>query len=164
VLTSRRVVADFFEAVARLSQKPKEASNWIQNEVLRMVGDPEIGARSFDEVPLRPHDLASVLDLVGRGAIPGPAGRRLLREIARTGKSAKALVQELALEQVSDAAQIERWCREALVGREKIVEDVRAGKPNAINALLGPVLKLSGGKASAQVVRETLLRIVQDGA
>jgi Asp-tRNA(Asn)/Glu-tRNA(Gln) amidotransferase B subunit len=33
-------VADFFEAAARLSGKPKECSNWIQNELLRMVGDP----------------------------------------------------------------------------------------------------------------------------
>jgi Asp-tRNA(Asn)/Glu-tRNA(Gln) amidotransferase B subunit len=47
------------------------------------------------------------------------------------------------------------------VGKEKIVADVKAGKPNAINALLGPVMKASGGKANPELVRQTFLRIIQ---
>ncbi len=160
-LTGERVVADFFEACVRLSGKPKECSNWIQNELFNMVGDAEIAASSFEEIPIKPFDLVSVIELVEKGAIATSAGRTLLRAIARTGKSAKALVTELGLEQVQDTAQIERWCREALIGKDKIVADVKAGKPNAINALLGAVMKASGGKANASVVRETLTRIVE---
>ncbi len=159
-LAAERVVADFFEAAVRLSQKPKECSNWIQNELFTLVGDPEIGAREFGEIPIRPHDLVSVLELVEKGAIATSAGRTLLRQIVLTGKNAKVLVRELGLEQVSDTEAIERWCREALVGKDKIVADVKAGKPNAINALLGAVMKASGGKANAQVVRETLARLI----
>lgn len=159
-LTTERVVADFFEAAVRLSGRPKECSNWIQNELFTLVGDPQVGAREFGELPVRPHDLVSVLELVDKGAIATNAGRTVLREIARTGKSAKNLVKELGLEQVSDAASIERWCREALVGQDKIVADVKAGKPNAINALLGGVMKASGGKANAQIVRDTLARLI----
>jgi aspartyl-tRNA(Asn)/glutamyl-tRNA(Gln) amidotransferase subunit B len=162
VLTSERVVADFFEAAARLSQKPKECSNWIQNELLRMVGDPEIGAARFGEIPIKPNDLASVIALIEKGTIQHNAARTVLRAIVLTGKSAKMIVSEQGLEQVQDEAAIERWCREALVGKDKIVADVRAGKPNALNALLGPVMKASGGKANPQVVRETLQRLVDE--
>ncbi len=160
VLTSERAVADYFEAVTRASGRPKEASNWIQNELLRWVGDPEFGAVRFDELQLRPAELAEVIDLVGKGTVQNQAARRLLREMAKTGRPAKVLVKELGLEQVQDAGQIEEWCRAALVGKEKIVADVKAGKEQALNALLGPVMKASGGTANAELVRETLKRLI----
>jgi aspartyl-tRNA(Asn)/glutamyl-tRNA(Gln) amidotransferase subunit B len=162
-LTSERVIADFFEAAARLSDKPKECSNWIQNELFNMVGDAEIGAASFQDIPLRPFDLVSVIELVEKGTIATNAGRTLLRAMVKTGKSAKALVTELGLEQVQDTAALEGWCRAALVGKEKVIADVKAGNANAINALLGAVMKASGGKANAQVVREMLTRMIQQG-
>ena len=104
--------------------------------------------------------LAQVLALVSKGTIQTAGGRTLLRAMARTGRSAKVLVVELGLEQVQDERAIETWCREALVGKDKIVADVKAGKPNALNALLGPVMKASGGKANAEIVRATLQRLI----
>jgi aspartyl-tRNA(Asn)/glutamyl-tRNA(Gln) amidotransferase subunit B len=80
--------------------------------------------------------------------------------MAKSGRPAKVLVKELGLEQVQDSAKIEEWCRTALVGKEKIVADVKAGKDAALNALLGPVMKLSGGSANAALVRETLKRLI----
>ena len=160
VLTSERAIADYFEAATRASGRPKEASNWIQNELLRWVGDAELGLARFDDLQLRPSELAEVIELVEKGTIQNQAGRKLLREMAKTGRPAKALVKELGLEQVQDAAQIEEWCRAALVGKEKVIADVRAGKEAALNALLGPVLKASGGRANVAVVRETLKRLI----
>jgi aspartyl-tRNA(Asn)/glutamyl-tRNA(Gln) amidotransferase subunit B len=160
VLTAERAVADYFEAVVRASGRPKEASNWIQNELLRWVGDAELGLARFDELQLRPSELAEVIDLVEKGTIPNQAGRKLLRAMAKSGRPAKVLVKELGLEQVQDSAKIEEWCRTALVGKEKIVADVKAGKDAALNALLGPVMKLSGGSANAALVRETLKRLI----
>jgi aspartyl-tRNA(Asn)/glutamyl-tRNA(Gln) amidotransferase subunit B len=161
-LTHERVVSDFFEATARLSERTKDAANWIQNEMKRMVGDAELGYSHFGEIALKPHDVAQVIALVHAGTIQTAGGRTLLRAIARTGKSAKALVQELGLEQVQDESAIEAWCCAALLGKEKIVADVKAGKSNALNALLGPVMKASGGKANAEIVRATLQRLVDE--
>jgi aspartyl-tRNA(Asn)/glutamyl-tRNA(Gln) amidotransferase subunit B len=163
VLAGDRALADFFETAARASKKPKECSNWITNEILRAFGDPEVGIGSVDEMAMKPSDLAEMIDLIERGVIHNNAGRQLLRTMMKSGKRAKVLVEELGLAQVQDAGQIERWCRDALAGKEKIVADVKAGKVNAINALLGPVMKASGGKANPQVVKETLLRLVEKG-
>ena len=160
MLTSERAVADYFEAVTRASGRPKEALNWIQNELLSWVGDKELGLARFDELQLRPSELAEVIELVSKGTIQNQSGRRLLRAMAQTGRRASALVKELGLEQVQDTAKIEEWCRAALVGKEKIIADVKAGKEQALNALLGPVMKLSGGAANAALVRETLKRLI----
>jgi len=164
VIVSHRALADFFETSVRLSGKPKECANWITNEILRAFGEPDVGVASVDEMAMKPNDLAEMIALIEKGVLHNNAGRQLLRAMMKTGKRAKALVEELGLAQVQDAGAIEKWCRDALVGKDAIVADVKAGKTNAINALLGPVMKASGGKANPQVVRETLLRIIEKGA
>jgi len=161
VLVADRALADYFEMAARVSKKPKECANWITNEVHRELGSQELGIATVDEMRMRPSDLAEMLDLIEQGVIHNNAGRELLRAMMKTGKRAEDLVAELGLAQVQDQGAIEGWCRDALKGKDKIVADVKAGKVNAINALLGPVMKASGGKANPQAVRETLLRLIE---
>jgi aspartyl-tRNA(Asn)/glutamyl-tRNA(Gln) amidotransferase subunit B len=161
VLVADRAVADFFETAARVSKKPKECANWIANEVLRALGDAEMPVRSIDEIAMKPSDLADVIALIDKGTINNNSGRKLVREMMKSGKSAKSLVKELGLEQVEDTGQIEQWCREALAGKDKIIADVKAGKEQALNALLGPVMKASKGSANPQVVKDTLLRLIR---
>ncbi len=163
VLTADRTLADFFETVARLSNKPKETSNWITNELLRNLNDPELSPKSIDELPFRPHDMAVLIELVESGSISGQAGRKVLRAMFETGKSPKELVKSLGLEQVNDSAALEGWCRDALVGKDKIIADVKAGKAKAVGALVGPVMKASKGSANPQVVQEILLRLIAEG-
>jgi aspartyl-tRNA(Asn)/glutamyl-tRNA(Gln) amidotransferase subunit B len=161
VLVADRTVADFFETAARVSAKPKECANWIANEILRGLSDPEMPVKSIDEMLMKPSDLADMIALVDKGTINNNSGRKLVREMMKSGKSAKALVKELGLEQVEDTGQIEAWCRSALAGKDKIIADVKAGKEQALNALLGPVMKASKGSANPAVVKETLLRLIQ---
>ncbi|MCY3002979.1 MAG: Asp-tRNA(Asn)/Glu-tRNA(Gln) amidotransferase GatCAB subunit B, partial [Planctomycetota bacterium] len=88
--------------------------------------------------------------------------RTILRAMCSRPRAPTELLRELGLEQVDDAAALERWCREALVGKERVIADVRAGNEKALGALIGPVMKLSGGKANAQAVREMLVRLVAE--
>jgi Asp-tRNA(Asn)/Glu-tRNA(Gln) amidotransferase B subunit len=163
VLTGERAVADFFEMVTRLSKSPKEAANWVQNEILRALADPELPARTIDELLFRPADLAEVIDLVAKGAIHKSAARQVVAELLRAGGSPRAIVEAKGLTQVQDDGAIESWCREALATRAKIVADVRAGNAKALGALIGPVMQLSGGKANPQRVRELLARLIEEG-
>lgn len=163
VLTSDRAVADFFEIVARLCGKPKDASNWISNEVLRVLGDNEFAATTIDELPLKPHDLAELIALVTEGKINMAAGRTVIREMLTSGEAASAIVERLGLEQVEDEGQLVTWCRDALVGKDSIIADVKAGKEKALGALMGPIMKASGGKANPQRVLEILKRLILEG-
>src|SRR5262249_27533848 len=134
---------------------------WIANEVLRGLSDPEMPVKSIDEMLMKPSDLADMIALIEKGTINNNSGRKLVREMMKSGKSAKALVKELGLEQVQDTGQIEEWCRAALAGKDKIIADVKAGKEQALNALLGPVMKASKGSANPEVVKATLLRLIR---
>ncbi|MCB9915710.1 MAG: Asp-tRNA(Asn)/Glu-tRNA(Gln) amidotransferase subunit GatB [Planctomycetes bacterium] len=163
VLTAARDVADFFEAAARLSGAPKDACNWITNEVLRALSGDEVAATSVDELPMKPHDLSELIALVRGGTLSASAARQVVRAMMQSGKAAGELVVELGLEQVQDDGELERWCREALAGREAIAAQVREGHEKALGALMGPVMQASKGKANPQKVREILLRLIQEG-
>ncbi len=162
VLTAAREVADFFEAVARLSGRPKEAANWVANEVLRGLHDPDVPAGSIDELPFRPHDVAEVIALLCEGTLDSSGARSLIRTLfVRPGRP-RHLVRELGLALVRDSSQVEAWCRAALVGQERIVADVRAGRTKAVGALIGRVKAAAGGAVDAREVQALLLRLIQE--
>jgi aspartyl-tRNA(Asn)/glutamyl-tRNA(Gln) amidotransferase subunit B len=125
-------------------------------------GVEDLGAE-LESSQLLPRHVAELLRLAAAGEISNAGARAILAALARSGGEVGALVDALGVRLVRDTAQVEAWCREALVGRDKVVADVRAGKDAAVNALLGPVLKLAGGKADASFVRETLLRLIREG-
>lgn len=162
-LTSERAASDYFEACLRAGIDARDASSWIRNELLGWVGEPELGLRDFAQLPISPRELSEVLELIRSGRIASNAGRKLLRARALAGPDGPgiaALVAQLGLEQVQDDAQLEEWCRAALIGKEKIIADYRSGKEAALNALLGPVMKQSGGRAAPEKVREILKRLL----
>jgi aspartyl-tRNA(Asn)/glutamyl-tRNA(Gln) amidotransferase subunit B len=160
VLTASRATADFFERTVELCGAPKEAANWIANRVLGLLSDPAHGFESVDALPFKPRDLAELIGLLRGGRISQSAGQKVLAAMLSSTKSPLELARELGLEQVDDAAAIERWCREALVGKDEAIADIRAGKHKALGALIGPVMAASGGRANPARVRETLLAII----
>jgi aspartyl-tRNA(Asn)/glutamyl-tRNA(Gln) amidotransferase subunit B len=162
VLTSAPALSRWFEACAQACGSPKDAANWIQNEILRGLYAEQRPASAIAELRVTPAGLAELIGLVQKGTLNVPGGRQVLRAMLDTGKDAATLVRELGLEQVSDTGALEQWCREALVGKDKVIADVKAGKEKAIGALVGPVMKASKGKANPQVVTEILLRLVKE--
>jgi aspartyl-tRNA(Asn)/glutamyl-tRNA(Gln) amidotransferase subunit B len=161
VMASSRAVSDFFEAVVRHSNAPKDAANWIGNEVLALFAEATSGVKSIDELAFKPFDLAELIALVNGGQVNRPGGRAILRAMLASPKAPRELLRELGLEQVGASPELETWCREALAGKDKIVAEVRAGNDKALGALIGPVMKASGGKASPQAVRDTLLELIR---
>jgi aspartyl-tRNA(Asn)/glutamyl-tRNA(Gln) amidotransferase subunit B len=162
VLTVSPAVSRWFEECAKLCGSPKDAANWIQNEILRGLSAEQRPAAAIAELRVTPAGLAQLIGLVQKGTVNVSGGRQVLRAMLETGKDAAALVQELGLEQVSDTGALEQWCRDALVGKDKVIADVKAGKEKAIGALVGPVMKASKGAANPQVVTEILLRLVRE--
>jgi aspartyl-tRNA(Asn)/glutamyl-tRNA(Gln) amidotransferase subunit B len=164
LMTSSRALADFFEAVVRHGAAPKDAASWIGNELLRIFAEPASAARSVDELVFKPFDLAELIALERGGVVQRAAAREVLAAMAASGRRPRELVRELNLERIGESGELERWCREALVGREQTVEDVKNGVDKALGALIGPVMKRSGGRADPAAVRATLLRLIRGGA
>ena len=162
VLCADRALSDFFEAAARLSGKAKRVANWVSNEVLAALSAGEGPPLSIDELSLRPGDLAELSELVDRGAVGGSAARALLREMLETGRGAAETLREMGLEP-ADPPRIEAWCREALVEEPELSAAIRSGRERALDALVGSAMRRAGGRADGRMLREILLRLIEEG-
>ena len=139
VLSADRALADFFEAAAKRCGNGKLASNWVMAEVLALTAKT---GKALADAALTPEALGDLLRLLEAKTIHGP--------------TAKALLPERGLGQVSDTAALEAFVDAALEANPKVVADFRAGKQAALGFLVGQVMKQSKGKASPQMVQRLL--------
>lgn len=153
VLTSSRLVADFFEDVAGRVGDAKLASNWVMGEVLRWA---RTEGGEVEELPVSADGLAELLGLLQQGVISQAAAKTVLEVMVQTGRGAREIVAERGLEQISDRKQLEAVVDRVIAENPKPVEDVRAGQAKAIGFLMGQVMRLTQGKANPQQVRELL--------
>jgi aspartyl-tRNA(Asn)/glutamyl-tRNA(Gln) amidotransferase subunit B len=154
------LVAD--DALARLFDETLEAAagvpgpvvaNWITQNLVAVANDRGI---DLDTIEVDAAQVAAIVRLVADGAVSSTAGKQVLDEVVVTGKPAEQIVDERALRQVSDTAQLEAWADEAIAENAGPVEQFRGGKEGAINALVGQVMKKSRGSANPQVVQQIL--------
>lgn len=152
------IVADlelghYFEAAASQSKDANGIANLIVNDLLRDLG---AAAKSVTESPIKPADLAALVELTDAGKINSKQAKEVFAEMFQTGKKPMAIVEEKGMSQVSDSGAIEKFCEEVMGQNAKIVADVKGGNAKAIGALVGQVMKLSKGKANPAMVNEVL--------
>ena len=163
VLTGERSLAEWFEACVRGGAKPKAAANWIGNEILAALADPDVPAATVDELPFTPAALIGLLELVGEGELSSRAAREVFDRLAREGGDPRAIVEALGLGQVSDADAVEQWCRAAIAAKSDAAEAYAGGNERALGALIGPAMAASEGRADPTLVRATLKRLLRGG-
>ena len=154
ILTEERSLADYFEAtVAAYGGEAKDISNWLMNDVLRIIRTEGIPA---GELKLTPEHLAEIISLVSKATITTNTGKELLARVQSSGESPMAIVERENLAQVSDAGQLEAIAAEVLAENPEQVQTYRSGKSTVIGWFVGQVMRKSDGKANPQLVRDIL--------
>jgi aspartyl-tRNA(Asn)/glutamyl-tRNA(Gln) amidotransferase subunit B len=67
-------------------------------------------------------------------------------------------IDDLGLKQMNDSGALEKIVDEVIAANAANVEQIRAGKDKAFNALVGQAMKASKGKANPQQLGELLRR------
>ena len=132
-----RELVDYFEEVATKVGEGKLASNWLQQDVLRIL--KETGG-SIGDFPVRPPVLADLIGRVTRGDFDTGRGREILAQMVAGGRPLDEVVAGLGIAAVSDDDVI-ALCRELLAANPKIVADVKGGKEQAAAGLIGQAKK-----------------------
>src|SRR5690606_11070824 len=78
VLTQSKDLSFFFEETVKLSEDPKQVSNWVMGDVLRRLNDEGI---EIKDLKFTPKDLADLLKLINEGKISNNIGKKVLREM-----------------------------------------------------------------------------------
>ncbi len=157
ILTEDKALGDYFERVIafssgndRKARARKVAGNWLP-EVVRILKER---STPIQECSLTPAALANLLDLLDQERITGTQAKEVLEEAFRTGEMPDAIVTRKGIKPpISDQGTLERMVEEVIASNPKVAEDYRGGKTNALQWLVGQVMKKTRGQAKADIVQ-----------
>jgi aspartyl-tRNA(Asn)/glutamyl-tRNA(Gln) amidotransferase subunit B len=153
-LTASREMADYFEATLAAAGVPaKLAANWVMGDLAAALNKEGL-AIGQDRIP--PARLAGLLKRVDDSTLSSKLAKEVFAAMWAGEGEADAIIEAKGLRQMSDTGEIERIVDEVLAAYPKSVEEFRAGKDKAFNALVGQVMKATRGKANPQQVNELL--------
>lgn len=165
VLCPNRGLCDFFEAALQTHYAPRAIANYVANDLLRELsaasGDGE-RPLSVGRCGLTPEHVGGLAKMIDDGVLSKQLGKEVFTEMFQTGETPEAVVERKGLAQSSDSGEIEALCREAIAGNRKAVDQYKEGNAKAINALKGPVMKATQGKANPAMLDELLKKLIDE--
>jgi aspartyl-tRNA(Asn)/glutamyl-tRNA(Gln) amidotransferase subunit B len=144
-----------FEEAVGLGADAPSVAKWITQDVAGLLNAARVDLAG---TRLTAGHLADLVRLVGDGTVSATGAKQALEEAFETGDDMEAIVERRGLEQVQDASALGAWVDEAIAENPGPVEQYLGGKEGALNAVMGQVIKKSGGAANPKAVRELLLQ------
>jgi aspartyl-tRNA(Asn)/glutamyl-tRNA(Gln) amidotransferase subunit B len=152
-------VVDYFLQVAQAAGDGKASANWVTQDVLRTLKEREI---TIDQMPVSSAALAELIQKLKAGEIPGPRAREVFQAMVEGRTDATAAMQSIGIAAV-DESELAALCEKLLAANPKTIADVRAGKPQAVSALIGQAKKLNPNVDPTRV-REICLQLIQSAS
>ena len=155
-LTATREVADYYQACvsAAGATLAKPCANWVMGDLAARLNKAELDIATS---PVSPAQLAGLVARIADNTISNAIGKKVFEALWNAeGSTADEIIDTQGLKQVTDSGAIEAMIDDVLAANPKSVEEFRAGKDKAFNALVGQVMKASKGKASPGQVNELL--------
>lgn len=151
VLSSDPLIANFFEEVAKYTNKPKESSNWIMGEVLRMIKEENL---DLENSFLSKELFQDLFKLMDNKIISSKMAKDVLDYALKEKKLPSVIVEEKGFKQVEDTDLIAKIIQEAIKKNQKAVDQYKSGKKNVIGYFVGAVMKETKGKANPETVNK----------
>lgn len=163
VLCSNRELSDFFEAALQTCHAPKQIANYIINDLRRELSEASghgESAHAVSRCKLTPAHVGTLVKIIDEGLISKQIGKEVFIEMFATGDMPDVIVQKKGLKQSNDSGAIEALCRQAIADNIKAVNQYKDGNEKALNALKGPVMKATNGKANPAMLDQLLKKII----
>jgi aspartyl-tRNA(Asn)/glutamyl-tRNA(Gln) amidotransferase subunit B len=155
-LAATRDMAQYFEAAVTSAGKDqaKLCANWVMGELASRLNRDE---QDIKASPVAAAQLAGMVKRIADGTLSSKLAKEVFEALwSGEAQDADAIIESRGLKQVSDVSAIEPIIDAVLAANPKSVEEFRAGKDKAFNALVGQVMKTSKGKANPQQVNDLL--------
>jgi aspartyl-tRNA(Asn)/glutamyl-tRNA(Gln) amidotransferase subunit B len=157
LLTSRKDVADYFEAAINICPNAKAVSNWIMGDLFRVLKERNLDEQlRIHKWPLQPSQLGELVQLIDQGKISGKIAKTIFDDLLDTDQAPHRIITERGLEQISDPASLERSIDQVLTNHPDQVAAYRSGNDKIFSFLVGQIMKALQGKANPQKVNEIL--------
>jgi aspartyl-tRNA(Asn)/glutamyl-tRNA(Gln) amidotransferase subunit B len=154
MMTQSLAMAAYYEAAKQAGATPKLVANWLMGEVSKRLNAE---GRGIEAAPVAPATLAQLIARISDGTVSNNGARQVFDALwSGEGSEVDAVIEAKGLKQMNDTGALEAIVDEVLKANAKSVEEYRAGKDKAFNALVGQVMKASKGKANPAQANELL--------
>ena len=164
LLTATRTTADYFEAVlsADIAVTPKDAANWVNGEVARIMNAGNISITVFSsKVP--PAALADLIVITAGGSISVATAKTVLNDMHISGKAAADIIKDKGLGQISGDSALRDMAADIIAANPAAVADYKAGKEQSLKFLVGQMMKLSKGRANPAIAADIIQQKLKEG-
>ncbi len=153
LLTGSRELADYFEAALASFANARKLANFIGTELLRDYGPERIGA-----CPVRPGQLADLLQMTEDGRISGKIAKTVFAEMLTTGHDPAQIVKERGLVQMSDEGELAALVAEIVAANPAQAQQFREGKTKVLGFFVGQLMQKTRGQANPQLANQLFTR------
>ena len=163
MMTQSLAFARYYEAARDACGQPKLVANWLMGEVSKRLNAE---AKTIDQAPIAPATLATLIKRVVDGTVSNNGARQVFDLLWTAGRVSPTgplpasfvdkAIEDEGLKQISDIGALEAIIDQVLAANPKSIDEYKAGKDKAFNALVGQVMKASQGKANPGQVNELL--------
>lgn len=157
ILTSSKYIADLFEATVAVCKKPKEVSNWLMVETMRLLKERELEA---DNIIFTPKNLAKLIELVENSIINRTVAKVVFEQIFDHNIDPLEYVEEHGLKVVNDEGELKKTIQDIIDANPKSVEDYHSGKEKAMGFLVGQTMRAMKGKADPGMVNKIVKELL----
>ena len=153
LLAADKDLANFFEAVVKVSNSPKLSANWIMGELSAELNNENL---SINESKITSNQLGQLILRIEDGTISGKIAKEIFEKLWSSDNEVDEIIQGEGLEQVTDNKEIESMIDKVINNNPEQLEQYRSGKDRLFGFFVGQVMKASQGKANPKQVNDIL--------
>ena len=157
VLVSEKDISDYYEEVAKLSDK-KLAATWMMGDLFAMLNDKGL---NISNSPISAKNFAELVRSIKSGEISGRIAKEVFEIMVKNGENPKKIIESKGMKQQSDPKELEKIINEILTKNKDKVDQYKSGKEKLFGFFVGQVMKQSGGKANPQLTNEILKKLLK---
>ena len=159
ILTSSKVLGDYYEKAASSYSNKKVLSNWIMGELIRYLNEEKI---EIEDSPVSPEKLVGMLKLMDEGLISGKMAKDVFEKMFKTGKDASQIVKESGIVQITDEDKLFEVVDKVIKENPGSVNDFNKGREKALNYLVGQVMRYTKGRAKPDFVFKAIKQRIKE--
>ena len=157
IITADRKLTELFESCIAWGAAPKEVSNWIMGDTMRLLKENEMEP---SDLTFAPEHLVKMIEMIESGAINRKVARKVFEAVFKDDVDPETYVEENGLKTVNDEGALRKVIEEIVENNPKSVEDYKAGKKKAMGFFVGQTMRAMKGKADPAMVNQILREIL----
>lgn len=154
IITGTKALVKIFEEANAVCNNPKEVSNWIMVEVLRLASETNTDP---DDISFDPKNLGVLINLVKNGVVNrNIAKEEVLAKMFSDNVEPEQYIKDNNLQMVSDDSLVRDIVTSVIAANPNSIEQYKEGNEKVVKFLMGQSMKQLKGKANPAVVTKVL--------